>query len=264
MCDEWMPVLRWPMSIEQFHEMPRNAAYKYEYLGGAAHLSPRPKHYHARLDLSGTMPGTFTLGGLSEAMLRRLQTRDWPNLVPLFQGAFHGVQPFASLDEKTLAQAAKKCLERARTGGDGPWIEQASLVAEHEGRLVGAILVTLVPAGDPCDWDSYYWREAPPEGAVARRLGRPHLTWIFVSPWFKGHGLGSRLLDSAARALLELGFTELLSTFLVGNDSSMLWHWRCGFQLLSYPGSMRLMHERWQRAPAQKPEAPAKDETTLR
>jgi hypothetical protein len=31
----------------------------------------------------------------------------------------------------------------------------------------------------------------------------------------------------------------LASTFLLGNESSMLWHWRNGFQLLQYPGSRR-------------------------
>jgi hypothetical protein len=36
-----------------------------------------------------------------------------------------------------------------------------------------------------------------------------------------------------------MGFTHLASTFLLGNDSSMLWHWRNGFQLAGYPGSRR-------------------------
>lgn len=246
MCDEWMPVLRWRMSIAQFHELPRNAAYKYEYFGGHAHLSPRPKHYHARLDLSEARLDALSASPASEASVRHVASTDWADLEALFQAAFHGVEPFAGLDDAMREQAAKKCLERTRTGGDGPWIDQASFVAEHDGRLVGAILITLLPAGDPCDWDSYYWREAPAEDALLGRLGRAHLTWIFVSPWSKGHGLGTRLLDDAARALAKLGFSELFSTFLLGNDSSMLWHWRSGFELLPYPGSMRLMQERRQ------------------
>jgi hypothetical protein len=32
---------------------------------------------------------------------------------------------------------------------------------------------------------------------------------------------------------------ELASTFLVGNESSMLWHWRAGFKLPEQPWSMR-------------------------
>ena len=41
------------------------------------------------------------------------------------------------------------------------------------------------------------------------------------------------------RELLAMGYKELASTFLIGNDSSMLWHWRSGFRLLAYPGSWR-------------------------
>jgi hypothetical protein len=32
-----------PLSIDEFHRLPRNAAYKYEYFGGRAVLTPRPK-----------------------------------------------------------------------------------------------------------------------------------------------------------------------------------------------------------------------------
>jgi L-amino acid N-acyltransferase YncA len=65
------------------------------------------------------------------------------------------------------------------------------------------------------------------------------LTWIFVSPQRAGHGVGTALLAAAVGALRTMGYTELVSTFLRGNDSSMLWHWRNGFELLAYPGSPR-------------------------
>jgi L-amino acid N-acyltransferase YncA len=69
------------------------------------------------------------------------------------------------------------------------------------------------------------------------------LTWIFVGPWHAGHGVGTALLAHAIQGLLGLGYTELLSTFLLGNTSSMLWHWRNGFRLLPYPGSPRVIRE---------------------
>src|SRR5438128_4136888 len=50
-CDDWMPHIQLPLTIEQFRQLPRNAAYKYEYLNETARLSPRPRHYHALLDL---------------------------------------------------------------------------------------------------------------------------------------------------------------------------------------------------------------------
>jgi hypothetical protein len=106
--------------------------------------------------------------------------------------------------------------------------------------------VTLLPPGDPCAWDSYSWPGPPPEDSIARRLGRPHLTWIFAAR--AGQGTGTALLAAAVRGLLGLGYTELASTFLLGNESSMLWHWRNGFRLLPYPGSWRALQQRWQRS----------------
>ncbi len=242
MCDEWMPTVVLPLSAEQFRQLPRNAAYKYERIGGQVYLSPRPKHYHALLDLR-------PLEADPDVRLRPFGPDDWEGLVPVFAAAFRGVQPFGSLDDGARREAARACLRRTADGGDGPWVEPASFVAfdPDEDRPAGALLVTLLPDGDPCDWDSYYWQEAPPPDCVARRLGRPHLTWVFVPPTRAGQGTGTALLAAAVGALLALGYTELASTFLAGNDSSMLWHWRNGFRLLAYPGSRREMKKRWRR-----------------
>jgi GNAT superfamily N-acetyltransferase len=246
MCDEWMPGIRLPLTRDQFHQLPRNPAYKYEYLDGQAYLSPRPRHFHGLLELKPV--GETSLEAADEPLrLRRLRAEDFPALEPLFAAAFHRMQPFGSLDDARRREAARQCLERARTGGDGPWVQQASFlaVAAEDARPVGAIVITLLPVGDPCDWDSYYWHEPPPPDCVERRLGQPHLTWIFVAPRQTQRGVGTALLEAAVRELLAMGFTHLLSTFLFGNDSSMLWHWRNGFQLLPYPGSLRRMRQEW-------------------
>jgi GNAT superfamily N-acetyltransferase len=247
MCDEWMPVIKLPLTLEQFHQLPRNPAYKYEYLGGEVYLSPRPRHYHALLDLAPRDPPR-EIGRKGDGIsLRPLRFGDWVGLEPLFSGAFRSIQPFGSLEDEERREATRQSLERTRTGSDGPLIEAASFVAEQEGGLVGAILITLLPDGDPCDWDSYHWRQPPPADCISRRLGRPHLTWVFVSHGEAGRGVGTALLAAAVNALLRLGFQELLSTFMLGNESSMLWHWRNGFRLLAYPGSVRLMQARFQR-----------------
>ena len=239
MCDDWMSTIRLALTPEQFERLPRNPAYRYELLDGEAFLSPRPLHYHALLDLR-------PMAGDPDVPLRPVRNGDWEELARLFAAAFYHIQPFGSLDEQTRLEAARRCLGRTRTGGDGPWIEQASfLAAGEDDRPDGAILVTLLPDGDPCDWDSYYWSAPPPPDCVARRLGRPHLTWVFVTPLEAGQGVGTALLAAAVRALLGLGYAELASTFMVGNDSSMLWHWRNGFRLLTHPGSPRALAERW-------------------
>jgi GNAT superfamily N-acetyltransferase len=242
MCDDWMPALTLPVTLEQFRKLPRNPAYTYRFLNGEAYLTPRPKHYHAVLELRP--PAAPPPEGAGDRIvLRPMLPADFPALEILFAGTFHCVQPFASLDDATLKEAARQCLEKARTGGDGVWLEQASFVAftPERDRPVGAILITLLPDGDPCDGDSYYWNEPPPVDCVERRLGRPHLTWIFVSPLYADQGIGTTLLAEAVRRLLDLGYHWLLSTFLFGNESSLLWHWRNGFQLLPYPYSMRAL-----------------------
>src|SRR5262249_16546096 len=245
MCDEWMPRLELPITFEQFHQLPRNAAYKYEYFDKRAWLNPRPRYYHALLDLPPL--ADRPLEGVSrKTTLRPMRPEDWEELAPLFAAAFDRQQPFCGLERQQRAEAVRKSLEHTRTGGDGPWIEQASFVAtEGEvGHEVGALLVTLLPDVDPSSWGGFHWKEPPPPDALARRLGRPHLTWIFVSPFCAGQGIGTRMLSAAVRELLALGYKLLASTFLIGNDSSMLWHWRNGFRLLAHPYSGREQRRR--------------------
>jgi len=240
MCDEWMRPIQLAISIEQFHQVPRNPAYKYEYFDGQAWISPRPRFFHGLLDLS--VLGERPLDWVDpHTELRPLEPSGWDDLVDLFAAAFRQREPFAGLDENQLAQASRQCLERTRTGNDGPLIEAACFQAfRPEGkRAIGAILITLVPGGEPTEVDSYLWNEPVPPDLIERRLGRPHVTWIFVHPFMVSRGVGTTLLNSAGRALLRLGYRELASTFLLGNDSSMLWHWRNGFRLLTHPFSRR-------------------------
>ena len=232
MCDEWMPVIDLPIDHQQFSQLPRNSAFKYEYYSGKCRLTPRPKHYHALHDL--TLPATDMSPAISP-----IQSEDMESLAAIFSGSFAHIQPFGSLDDDARQLAARQVLMRTWSGGDGPWLRQASFTARDEGRILGSIWITLLPDGDPTDWDSFYWREPPPADCVERRLGRPHLTWIFVAPLRAGQGLGTALLAASLRALGELGYSQLASTFMLGNDSSMLWHWRTGFRLLAYPGSAR-------------------------
>jgi GNAT superfamily N-acetyltransferase len=250
MCDEWMPGLKLALTPEEFRQLPRHPAYKYEFLSGTAYLSPRPKHYHAVLDLAAYRP-PVAADGSEGVSVRPLRPDDFFNLEPAFAAAFHRLQPFGGLDDDTRRQAARKCLTQTRTGGDGPLVEPACFVAVHgaDAQPVGATLVTMLPPGDPCVYDDYYWREPPPPDCVARRLGRPHLTWVFVAPLLDGQGVGTALLAASVQQLLALGFAELLSTFLLGNDSSMLWHWRNGFRLLPYPAPLR----RFRQAPRSPP-----------
>jgi GNAT superfamily N-acetyltransferase len=246
MLDRWFSVIRLPLSLRQLQRLPQDPAYRYEYFQRAAWLSPRPKFYNARLDLRP--PGTDLLGGVEaqqSVRFRRLEDRDWPRLSRLFAGAFRRVQPFASLGDRRRLEAARACLKQTREGGDGPVIEPACYVALGADQTdpVGAFLVTLIPLLDLDHLWGFRWKTPPPPDCIERHLGRPHLTWVFVSPDFAGYGVGTALLAHAAGSLLALGYSELISSFILGNTSSMLWHWRNGFQLLAYSGSRRKFQE---------------------
>ena len=138
MAAEWMPVVRLPITWEQFHQLPRNAAYKYEYFDGESLLSPRPKFYHALRDLTPLRKRSL-IGSSGDVELRPLQDADWETLVPVFAAAFERQQPFSGLGPKMRKEAAHKSLEFTRTGGDGPLIAQACFTAFERGYLVGAI-----------------------------------------------------------------------------------------------------------------------------
>jgi hypothetical protein len=244
--DEWLAPLRLRLTPEEFRQLPRNPAYKYDYVDGEAYLTPWPRHYHAVLEL----PPPLLLDAprpTHPPLIRPVEEHDFPALEQVFAAAFERTPPLAGLNEGLRGEAARRCLGRTVSGGDGPWVRQASFVAATtvSGEINGGLFVTLLPDGDPCETDTYHWAEPPPADCVARSQGKPHLTWIFVTPLCAAQGTGTAMLAASARALVDLGYRELVSTFVLGNESSMLWHWRNGFRLLPYPASLRLLTQRF-------------------
>lgn len=230
------PVIELPLTVDQFHTLPRNAAYKYEYLDGRAVLTPRPKTFTGVLDLA---PHPV----LDEFDIRPLPAADIPSLADLFRIANAHTQPYQSLDKVRAQAAAENAIEQTATGGDGPVIEPACFRAygDRHPDPVGAILVTLVPPDILNEPFAGVWQERPPPDAIERRLGVPHLTWVFVSWWEARRGFGTALLAHAVNALLRMGFTQMATTFALDNGPSLLWHWRNGFRLLP---QMSTLHER--------------------
>lgn len=264
MIDRWFSGIELPLTFEQFRKLPTNPAYKYEYFDEQAWLTPRPKSCHVLLKLEPREefgPGDDR----HPIVLRSLAAGDWDGLDVLFSSAFHRVQPFARLSETDRLEAARECLGFTREGGDGPLIGPACFVAvarkdqDPSEVLRGAILVTLMPDRDPSASFDLCWKEPPPPDWRERRIGRPHLTWIFVGPWSTERGVGSAMLSAAINALLAMGYRELASTFLMGNDASALWHWRNGFQLAGRPYSWRKMRVSLARREGNPPEGSARE-----
>ena len=124
----------------------------------------------------------------NKVVIRSLQEDDWSRLPSLFAAAFHRVQPFASLTDKTRLKAAEDCLGQYAGRRRRPARQRGLSCRRGDNAPVGATLVTL-----------------PPRLAIACAEGLPHLTWIFVGPFQARQGIGTALLGAAARALLRLG-----------------------------------------------------------
>ena len=130
MLDRLFVTIKLPLSLKQFHQIPQNPAFKYEYINGVAWLSPRPKFYSARLNLrvhSLVVPETVDVDG--EVEFRKFAKADWRYLAPIFAASFDRVQPFASLSDRRRQAAARDCLRFTRDGNDGPLITSACHVA---------------------------------------------------------------------------------------------------------------------------------------
>lgn len=97
-CDNWMRPLRLPLSHADFLELPRNPAYRYQYADGVASITPMPRYYHCRLDLTRG-PASDGQTRNWEGLVRPLAEGDWAKLPRLFAESFHEVEPFAGLNE---------------------------------------------------------------------------------------------------------------------------------------------------------------------
>ena len=227
MLDDWIKPLKLRMSIDEFHRLPRRAGCKFEYFNDHAWITPRLRRRHAVLELR---PMRSVLPSDSRDIeFRLLDQLDWDRLALLFAGAFSDHPVLENLTDSSRREAAADCLNTTRSGGDGALVQEASFVATaSDGKLIGAILVTRVERREI--EHPMLLKGSAEEGVSVETV--PHLTWVFVSPWQSRRGVATSLLAGTCHALLASNQTHLYSTFVEGNESSMLWHWRNGFDLL--------------------------------
>jgi GNAT superfamily N-acetyltransferase len=233
MLEDWYRQIRLRVPFEQWQALPPFVGYKSEYIDGEAVWTPRPKSYNAVLDLSSDT-GTEAGPASDDVSVRAVDPADWQVLPPLLAGAFDRIPPFCALDAAARVQAAEDCLQHTRKGGDGEFLGEMSVVATRTtDGIVGALLVTRWDAEKPHGVDS--------RDAATSPLTDAHITWVFVRRLEQGNGIATAMLRSVVARLRSAGFTRLYTTFLRGNESSMLWHWRTGFRLLRYEGSFRTL-----------------------
>ena len=104
--EELFRTIKFPLSIEQFFQLPQNPAYEYEYIDGEAWLTPRPKSYHALLDLHSFDP-PIAMQTEEQTVIRRLAEEDWERLPAILAAAFHRVEPFAKRNSCEVGSEAE-------------------------------------------------------------------------------------------------------------------------------------------------------------
>ncbi|MHB2020842.1 MAG: GNAT family N-acetyltransferase [Candidatus Xenobia bacterium] len=216
------PDLRLALPFEEWHRLPRNPAFKYEYIEGQARMTPRPATATVVLPLHAWQPIKLR----RPPRVRQLQERDWKTLHQVFYAAFFHEMPFHCLSERKAKALARSCMQHTREGGDGELVHAASVVAESERSGVeGAALITLVNSEHLVAFPEYRTMLPPGEQLA-------HLTWIFVNQYATRRGIGTALLHETVQRLRELGHLALTSTFIIGSHRTMLWHWQMGFRLV--------------------------------
>ena len=208
-------MIRIPMSVEMFHQLPPNGAYKYEYADGQTLISPQPHACELYLELdSFTAPERESYERWS---VRQLAEDDWDELPNVAAAAFNRVAPYATFGDREIKEVMAEELQVTRSGDDGELVREACMVAEEpwgeDLRVAGAALVTL--------------RKGQTNGGEIV----PWMTWIFVGPLFSRHGIAGGLLARVVEKLKAAGHQRLESTICAGNHASAMWHWHRGFKM---------------------------------
>lgn len=192
-----MRLVRRKMSYEAFRDYARQLGWKYEYLNGWLYMTPAHVLLQMRLRLSHR-------DATSSLAVRPVNGSDEPSLRRRFIEAFRGTMEFIGHTRCELEQAARDYMRRFFGDEGGPW-SSASVAAEANRRIIAAALV----------------KDAP-EGAT--------LDCLFVKPSHQRRGIATVLASHVVNTLLARAESKMFSRCMLGNDASLAWHTRFGFQ----------------------------------
>lgn len=139
--------------------------------------------------------------------LRTASPGDREALAALLLAAYAGtIDDEGETPEQALAE-----IDRTLGGAYGPYLEPCSFLAEAEGRVVAASLITR-------------WSEAP------------LVAFVMVAPEHKGRGLGERVLRRSMAALAAQGERELALFVTDGNAPAQRLYGHLGFLVVEAAG----------------------------
>jgi len=190
-----------PMTLDEFHRLPRRPGWKHEYWGGRAYIQPRPSVAIARASVV-PRPAIVPDG----SRLRPATPGAAPLLVHAFFDAFRDSIDYWDYSLSRIRADAQNSIETYFGGKRGAF-HPASCLALTGRSIVGAALVVEDADG-------------------------PNLDLLFVRPRWQRRGLGLALVQSTMNALHEAGETHLDGGYNVANDASAAVHRRLGFEEL--------------------------------
>ncbi len=189
------------MSLREYRDFPRHLGWKYEYWNGAIHVTPTQVAVPLTLELASH---PHKVGPVAGVRLRGVEEVDAVGLRELFVSAFSKTIHFADCSPEQIRQSAQQQLRHYFAERHGRRLP-ASRLAAAEGKIVGAALLRQFDRG-------------------------PLLDMLYVVPERQRSGIAGALLGAAIGELLDRGETVLYSSIMLGNEASLDWHLRHGFQ----------------------------------
>lgn len=197
----------YPLSIEEYHRLPKKLGWKYEYWDGQVHISP--SHRIATVTakvIPCTITPTTPYPPSPPYFIRSPTEDDTPALISAYLAAFSDDIEYCDWEPEQINDSARKAIQTYFTGERGnPHPASVIATTPGTGELIGAALL------------------------VQQKNGLVFLDMLYVIPAWQHQGVATALLAQVMNALHDTGIETLGSRYMLGNDASMNWHQQHGF-----------------------------------
>jgi len=183
------------MTVEEYHLLPGDPAWKVEYIDGEAVWEPR--HNVVTLIVPVTVRAAQ-----APCLIRPVQEGDRAALEAGYAGAFADTIDLYGYSPEAMTRSAARDVGAAYQ--EDPAIRAASHVALAGEDLIGSALVARFETG-------------------------PHLDVLFVRACWRRGGVARALVAAMVNALYAQGEMALSSFHHIGNQASAAWHRSAGF-----------------------------------
>jgi GNAT superfamily N-acetyltransferase len=188
------------MSVTDYHVMPRQPGWKYEYFDGQCHVTPSHTIVTGRLELHepNRNPDNLQIAPIAPEMI--------DELLEVAFDAFHDTIEYCDWEPHKIRKSLRDELERLFAGTKKQLLN-ASFAALNGERVIGAALSVQSPIG-------------------------PELSLFFVTQDWQRRGVGHALLNAMIERLHSDGARDLHVLWAAGNPASDAFYRKQGFEVL--------------------------------